>query len=67
MKKKKEMQPLTTEECQSYHEQIVCYICKRRFSTGNKKYNKVRDHYHFTGKYRGAAHNICNLGYKTPN
>ena len=25
---------------------------------------KVRNHYHFTGKYRGAAHSICNLKYK---
>ena len=31
-----------------------------------KKYHKVRDHCHFTGKYRGAAHDICNLRYKTP-
>ena len=23
-------------------------------------------HGHYTGKYRGAAHNICNLRYKTP-
>ena len=23
-------------------------------------------HSHYTGKYRGAAHNICNLRYKTP-
>ena len=28
-----------------------------------KKYFKVRDHCHYTGKYRGA--NICNLRYKT--
>ena len=27
---------------------------------------KVRDHCHYTGKYRGAAHNICNLRYKVP-
>ena len=28
-----------------------------------KKHRKVRDHDHYTGKYRGAAHNICNLRY----
>ena len=27
---------------------------------------KVRDHCHYVGKYRGAAHNICNLRYKVP-
>ena len=25
---------------------------------------KVRDHCHYTGKYREAAHSICNLRYK---
>ena len=39
----------------------VCYICKKRFSTDNKKYQKVRDCFHYTGKYREAAHNFCNL------
>ena len=29
----------------------------------NKKYCKVRDHCHFTGKNRSAAHSICNLKY----
>ena len=24
-------------------------------------YQKVRDHCHYAGKYRGAAHSICNL------
>ena len=32
----------------------------------DNKYLKVRDHCHFKGKYRGTAHNICNLRYKTP-
>ena len=26
----------------------------------------VRDHCHYTGKYRGAAHSICNLRHKIP-
>ena len=30
-------------------------------------YQKVRDHCHYIGKYRGAAHNICNLKFKVPN
>ena len=28
--------------------------------------DKVRDHCHYTRKFRGAAHNIRNLRYKTP-
>ena len=44
------------------------HICKKRFSTddSNKKYYKVWDHCQYTGKYRGAAHDICNLRYKVP-
>ena len=50
------------------------YICKKGFSTDNengiiglnKKYHKLRDHCHYTERFRGAAHIICNLRYKTP-
>ena len=64
---KKKMIPLTYRENKSYEKQKVCYICKKGFSTDNdKKYHKVRDHCHYTGKFRGAAHSICNLRYKTP-
>ena len=65
--KKKDIIPLTDEENKFYEEQKVCNICKKGFSIDNdKKHHKVRDHCHYTGKFRGAAHSICNLRYKTP-
>ena len=50
-----------------HNKQIACYMFKKGFRTddNNKKYHKVRDHCHYTGKYRGAAHSICNIRYKT--
>ena len=63
---KKKMIPLTIKEKIHYNEQEICYICKKEFGKSDKKNYKVRDHCHYTGKYRGAAHNICNLRYKIP-
>ena len=63
---KKKMISLTTEEKVHYNKQKVCYICKKEFDNNYKKQQKVRDHCHYTGKYRGAVHNICNLRYKVP-
>ena len=37
------------------------WICKGLFDN-----DKVRDHCHFTGKYRGATQYICNLQFKKP-
>ena len=68
----KEIIPLTNKESKSYEKQKVCYICKKEFSTHEndknafKLYDKVRDHCHYTGKYTGVAHSICNLRCKTP-
>ena len=68
---KKEMIPLTKEENKSYEEQESCHICERKFCTDkdNKRYKnkrKVKDHCHYTGKFRGTAHSKCNLNYKVP-
>ena len=59
---KKVMIPLKKEEEEDYNNQKVCHICKKEFID-----DKVKDHCHYTGKYRAAAHNTCNLRYKIPN
>ena len=56
------MIPLTKEEQDNYNKENICYICKKDCNNDMK----VRDHCHFTGKYRGAAHNTCNLRDKIP-
>ena len=61
---KKKIIPLTKEEKINYNDQQTCYICKKEFDKSDKKHHKVRDHCHYTGKYRGVTHNICNLRYK---
>ena len=63
--KKKDMIPLTKKEEKNCNNQKVCYICKKEFDKSDKKH-KVRDHCHYTGKYKGVVHNICNLRYKIP-
>ena len=43
-----------------------CHICKQPLTPNDKTNYTVRDHCHFTGKFRGAAHNSCNLSYRKP-
>ena len=62
--KKEKMLSLTKEECKSYQNAKLWYICGKRILKKLSKsiyYQKVRDDCHFTGKYRRAAHSICNL------
>ena len=56
---KKKKVPLTTKEKINYNKEKICYICKKEFDNDDKKNHKLRDHCHYTGKYRGAADNIC--------
>ena len=68
--KREKLLPLAKEELKSHQDAKVCYICEKRFLqkiTNDKNYQKARDHCHFTGKYRGAAHSICNLRFVFSN
>ena len=61
---------LTNKELKSHQDAKVCYICGRRILkmfAKDKNYRKVRDHCHYTAKYKGAAHSICNLKFNVPN
>ena len=61
--KKKKMLPSTKEEVKSHQDAKVCYLCRKNLKKALKSINywNVRDHCHYTGKYRGAAHSICKL------
>ena len=61
-----EMIPLTNKEIKSNEKQKVCHICKKKNVSYDKNNKKVRDHCHYTVKFRGAAHSECNLRYKVP-
>ena len=50
---------MTKEDWRSFHKASRCHICGKDLGA-----DKVRDHDHMTGRFRGAAHNECNLNYK---
>ena len=54
------------KEKERFDEETKCWICNRKF-TNDVKNCKVRDHCHFTNRYRGAAHKTCNFLYRKPN
>ena len=67
---KKKMFTLTKEELKSHQDETVCYISGKKIIkrfANDKNYRKVKDHCHYTGKYRGAAHSVCNLKFNVPN
>lgn len=55
---------MTVDDVQRFDEATHCFICKKLFYPDEVR---VRDHCHFTGNFRGAAHSNCNLNYKETN
>ena len=49
---------MTEENEQEFKKATTCHICDKKYT---EKDIRVRDHCHITGKYRGSAHQECNL------
>ena len=49
-----------TEEEHLFQESKSCWICKKFIDNDDEK---VRDHCHISGKFRGVAHWDCNINF----
>jgi len=47
---------MTEIDMQDFNQTMICWLCEKELGE-----DRVRDHDHLNGKYRGAAHNRCNL------
>ena len=52
---------MTAEQNEEFERTNICWICGKLIDIGD---NKVRDHCHITGEYRGVAHWSCNINLK---
>ena len=59
----KPMDPSTKAEVKLHRRMKECHIYYKKCT---RKDPKVRDHCHYTEKYRGPMHKTCNLMYKIP-
>ena len=58
MKKHLNKNLIMSEEEEQFQQSSTCWICEKLIDNGNEK---VRDHCHLTGKFRGVAHQSCNI------
>ncbi|XP_024871338.1 uncharacterized protein LOC112454272, partial [Temnothorax curvispinosus] len=56
------MAELTLDETRNFWSATSCHICERPFKSEDGQ--RVRNHCHLTGRYRGPAHPRCNLNYR---
>ena len=48
---------MTQNDEEDYRNNKICRFCEKEILS-----DKVKDHCHLTGFYRGPAHNVCNIG-----
>ena len=58
MKKHFNKNLIMSEEEEQFQPSNTCWICKKLIDNADEK---VREHYHITGKFTGAAHWSCNI------
>ena len=52
---------MSEEEEHLFQQRYSCWICKKLIENDKEK---VRDHCHVTGRFRGAAHWDCNINFQ---
>ena len=52
---------MTKKSEEEFQKADACRICDKKYT---EKDNRVRDHCHITGNYRGSAHQDCNLNFR---
>ena len=52
---------MSNDNEQEFEKATTCHICDKKYTAEDVR---VRDHCHITGKYRGSAHQDCNLKLK---
>ena len=61
MKKHFNKNLIMSEEEEEFQSSNTCWICEKLIDNDDEK---VRDHCHVTGKFRGAAHWNCNINFQ---
>ena len=52
---------MTKDDEETFKNERFCHICNKKYLKGYKE--QTKDHDHYTGKYMGCAHSICNKGF----
>ncbi|KAJ8677454.1 hypothetical protein QAD02_013241 [Eretmocerus hayati] len=56
---------MSEEDEEAFQNSTYCHICRQPFDREKDGDNRpVRAHDHFSGKFRSAAHSLCNLNYR---